>query len=357
MQARTGQFRSSAAALRAALALALAALLGACSSPPPTARPPATTGPGTSAAVNPGGTSHQAPPAERRRAFAEMAQAATKAHDATFGSALGVLAHLLGLLPPSQTPDVTNNWSGYQVLSARTQVAATQAAGTWVVPKVVNPSAGKTGFSAVWVGIGGTCLDASCTETDRSLTQLGTSEDVSPSGATGYFAWYEALPALSTPIRSLRVAPGDTVTASLAAESATTPAGSAPATQTWGLSMSVTPPGGTAQHWSTTVQYASSLASAEWIVEGPTVSCNGTFGEPPLADYHEVPFSNLEENGKAPSFGISNLVVGYDPYGQLSLPTPTSLMHGATRTYWVPFLAEGSAEQLGKATCNALEHG
>ena len=124
--------------------------------------------------------------------------------------------------------------------------------------------------------------------------------------------------------------------------------------QTWVLSITVESASGGVEQWSKTLSYASSLASAEWVTEGPSASCNGSIGELPLADYHSVGFSHLEENGATPSIGMSNLVLGYDPYGELSLPAPSFLLKGKTATYFVPFVAKGTALAQGKATCNPM---
>lgn len=386
-----GHGRKVAGAAVGALAvLGLAAGFSACSSSSHGAQPGASHAPqGTAAPTksqNPGGAMRPAPPAEAKKALSSYgAYNPMEFHGAyspaEFWSAglKGALTRLLTSLPLADLPEVSNNWSGYQVLGARTHVAAASASGTWVVPKVSAPSKSIDGFSSIWVGIGGSCLDVSCKEPDQSLIQLGTSEAASPSGQNVYNAWYEILPAAEVVIPSLTVAPGDKVTASLGIEGAPgapvdsynpmsgvwggrynpaefhrTANDNAPAvTETWVLSITLTTPSGKTEHWSKTLSYASSLASAEWIVEGPSAMCNGTIGEQPLADYHSVGFSQVSENAKAPSFGLSNLVVGYDPFGELSLPVPSFLLHGKTATYYVPFVPKGSAEAAGKASCNA----
>ena len=341
--------------------------------------------------ADPGGTERPASPAERKKALSSFGAYNTMG---MWGPKYSFLSHLLASLPPEDLPEVSNNWSGYQVISARTGRAATSASGSWVVPKVSAPNRGEDGFSSIWVGIGGSCLDATCRLADRTLIQLGTAEDASPSGARLYYAWYELLPAASVEIKTLEVSPGDTVTASLSLAGSKKPETrsynpmtgvrrpgrynpgnigwggglynpgnigqrpgayeSSSTTMTWLLSISVTSPSGAVQHWSKTVAYASSLASAEWVTEGPSAGCNGTIGELPLADYHSVSFSNLEENSRAPSLGLSNLVIAYDPYGELSLPAPSFLLRGKTATYFVPFVPKGSAGATGKASCNPM---
>jgi Peptidase A4 family len=99
----------------------------------------------------------------------------------------------------------TSNWSGYAIGSYQSGQKYTWAGGTWAVPTVSfgpTQSATDEEYSATWVGIGGFCLNALCSRVDRTLIQLGTSQYVSSSGATTYFAWYEMLPA--APVRTLR---------------------------------------------------------------------------------------------------------------------------------------------------------
>ena len=283
-------------------------------------------------------------PAERARALTAFRTASPAGRAANIS-----LAHLLSSLPGG-LPQVSGNWSGYQVLSAKTGVAARSASGSWVVPAVNTPSAGKPGFSSIWVGIGGSCLDAACRIPDHSLIQLGTSQDVSASGQASYYAWYETLPQNEIPLPQLSIAPGDTVSAGLAALRQAASGG-----QVWQLWLVVRSPSGAVQRWSKVVTYGSSLASAEWITEGPSANCGGHIGELPLADYHRVTFSHLLENGAAPSLGLSNLLIAYDPYGQLSIPAPASLplLHVNPGTYFLPFVPKGTAQTQGRAACQS----
>jgi Peptidase A4 family len=327
----------AAAAAAAALAIGISACSAGSSAHSQTAGK-AGKARGTAAMVrqaHPGGVVRPATPAQRARAL----KAFEHGHNATV-SASGLSSFL---------PGVTQNWGGYQVMAAKTGQPAQSASATWVVPTVATPSPGKEGFSAVWVGIGGECRDVACHVEDTSLIQLGTLQLVSASGQTVYVPWYETLPQSETPLFQLRIMPGDTVSAGLAVIGA--PAGSVATNgQTWRLWMTIRSPSGAVQQWSKIVSYDSSEASAEWIVENPTIFCHGQPGASPLANYHSVTFSNLRENGSAPNLGLSNLVIDYDPYGQLTLPTPTLLLH-RTSTYWVPFVPKGSQQTQGRAGC------
>jgi Peptidase A4 family len=332
----------------AAGAAALAAGLSACSAAP--AHGAGSSGgqhgtrPATTAQPNAGGTMTRVTPAERTRALTAFRTANPAGRAANVS-----LSHLLSSLP-GDLPEVSGNWSGYQVLSAKTGVAARSASGTWVVPAVTVPSAGKPGFSSTWVGIGGSCLDAACRIPDHSLIQLGTSQNVSSTGQAQYYAWYETLPQTETPLPQLSIAPGDTVSAGLEALRQAPSGG-----QVWQLWMVVRSPSGAEQRWSKIVTYDSSLASAEWITEGPSADCGGHIGELPLADYHQVTFSNLLENGAAPDLALPNLIIAYDPYGQLSIPAPASLplLHVHPGTYFLPFVPKGTAQTQGRAACQS----
>jgi len=327
-------------------AAALAAGLSACSAGSGAGSPGAhhTAHRATAARPDAGGTMTRVTPAERARALTAFRSAGPAGRAGNIS-----LAHLLSSLP-GDLPQVSGNWSGYQVLSAKTGVAARSASGTWVVPGVSTPGAGKPGFSSIWVGIGGSCLDAACRIPDHSLIQLGTSQDVSATGQAQYYAWYETLPRTETPLPQLSIAPGDSVSAGLSALGAASSGG-----QNWRLWLVVRSPSGAVQRWSKVVTYDSSLASAEWIVEGPSASCGGHVGELPLADYHRVTFSHLLENGVAPGLGLPNLIIAYDPYGQLSIPAPASLplLHVNTGTYFLPFVPKGTAQTQGRAACQS----
>jgi hypothetical protein len=328
-----------------AAAAALAIGISACSSTG-TSSAHASKSPGAAAHgaaaphPNPGGAMVHVTPAERTRALTAFKSSNPAGHTASID--------ISRLLSPNDLPEVSGNWSGYQVLSAKTGHAARSASGTWVVPAVTSPSAGKPGFSSIWVGVGGSCLNAACTIPDHSLIQLGTSQDASASGQPSYDAWYETLPQVETPLPQLSIVPGDTVSAGLSVRGPAASGG-----QSWLLWLNVRSPSGSVQRWSKIVSYDSSLASAEWIVEGPSAVCGGHVGVLPLANYHTAMISRLLENGAAPSLGLSNLIIGYDPYGQLSIPTPASLplLHGRTTTYFLPFVPKGAAQTQGRAAC------
>jgi hypothetical protein len=138
-------------------------------------------------------------------------------------------------------PGTSRNWSGYAARGG----SFTSVSASWTVPTMALD--GPFGADATWVGIGGLRT--------RDLIQAGTQQTVSGSGSVTYQAWIEMLPEASRPV-PLTVLPGDSVTVSVDKQ----------AGDTWLLSLSNTTSG---QSLSRTVEYASTLSSAEWIQEAP----------------------------------------------------------------------------------------
>jgi hypothetical protein len=172
------------------------------------------------------------------------------------------------------TRDTSNNWSGY----AATKGTFTAVSATWVVPQ---PSGTVSGSDATWVGIGGVHGD--------DLIQAGT-QSMSNGGSTvRYEAWIEMLPQPSRAV-PLTVRPGDTVTVSITETAA----------DSWLISIKNVTANDT---YTTTVHYASSKSSAEWIEEAPS---NG--GRViPLNDFGSVRFTNATtvKDGKSMSAGAA----------------------------------------------------
>ncbi len=154
----------------------------------------------------------------------------------------------------------SNNWAGY----VATGGTFTSVSGSWNVPQV---NATGTSADATWVGIGGT--------SGTHLIQTGTQALVNNNGQVSYQAWYEMLPANSQKV-PLTISPGDSITASIAQQSA----------NQWTISLSDSTTG---QNYQTTVTYAASLSSAEWIEEMPVRG--RTFI--PLDNFGSVQFSAL----------------------------------------------------------------
>ncbi len=162
----------------------------------------------------------------------------------------------------------SHNWSGY----AASGGSYTAVTGTWTVPQLAPT--GAPGVGATWVGIGGV--------NSRDLIQAGTQDVSAGNGQSQFQAWIEMLPAASQQV-PLAVAPGDSVTVSIAQQSA----------GTWQIAFKNNTSG---QTYQTTVHYTSSLSSAEWIEEAPS----GPNGIVPLDNFGSVAFSSASavQNGQ-----------------------------------------------------------
>ena len=173
------------------------------------------------------------------------------------------------------------DWSGYSVASDSNspQPLVKGINASWTVP-TVKVSLGNS-YSAVWIGVGG--------QFDDTLIQAGTEQD-SINGQTQYSAWYELLPSDAVPINSLSVSPGDQVMTSISLLNS--------ATNTWYIELKDVTRG---ESFTKSLVYDSSMLSAEWIVERPTLGNRIQT----LADFGEVAFTNCTAtlDGKAGALG------------------------------------------------------
>lgn len=172
------------------------------------------------------------------------------------------------------------NWAGY----VSDKGSYTSVEGSWVVPTVTNISA--SGADATWIGIGGVLT--------HDLIQAGTEAVPDENGGIDYQAWYELLPGGSHTI-ALAVHAGDSMTATITQESESS--------GTWLITLTDTTTG---KSYSTTVNYASSLSSAEWIEEMPA----GVGTRISLDDFGTVDFSggSTTENGATQSISGSGAI-------------------------------------------------
>jgi hypothetical protein len=182
----------------------------------------------------------------------------------------------------------SSNWSGYAVsqtspsglpcvpASGKTYTAVS---GTWTVPTVTGSRFQST-YSAAWTGIDGF--------TNSSLIQAGTEQDF-VAGTARYTAWWEILPAAETPITSITVAPGDSITVSIAQVSGTT----------WKITLTDNGKAGHAAQppFTTTQTYTGPGTSAEWILEAPQVGNRIAT----LAHYGSTTFDLGTADGASPS--------------------------------------------------------
>jgi len=167
---------------------------------------------------------------------------------------------------------VSTNWSGYQINRTAQYVQA-----GWTVPAVTRPIPGysSTGYySSTWAGIGG-----GFGANNGPLIQSGTEQEVSATGATTYYFWYEVFGG-SGDTRgerriSLPVHPGDVV----GAVSLWTPS--------TGAEMGVCNFSTTNTCVQFTVASSAPGTTEEWIEEAPSSG-----GILPLADFGTVRFFN-----------------------------------------------------------------
>jgi hypothetical protein len=174
--------------------------------------------------------------------------------------------HVLSQTPSDQQ---SSNWSGY----AETGSGYTTATVTWTVPSV-SPTSGDT-YGSDWVGIDG--------DGNSNLIQTGTEEDY-VNGQAEYGAWWEILPAAETPIGSLSISPGDSVTGTVAQQSGSS----------WKITLTDNTTG---QSFNTTQSYSGPGQSVEYIEESPEVG--GSIATP--ADLSTATFSGATVNGSGPN--------------------------------------------------------
>jgi hypothetical protein len=174
----------------------------------------------------------------------------------------------------SATATTSSNWGGYAVQTISSD-PVDSVTGSWVVPTVTGTG---TTYSALWVGIDG--------YSSSTVEQIGTEQDV-VNGKASYSAWWEMYPSGSNTISKITVNAGDTITASVTYQSATS---------NFLLTISDSPKGGgAAETYSTTQALASQgrtrtvaqRSSAEWIIEAPS---NG-YSILPLANFGTASFS------------------------------------------------------------------
>jgi Peptidase A4 family len=189
-------------------------------------------------------------------------------------------------LVPTVSLTSSTNWSGYAVTAANGSV--TFVSGSWTVPTVSGTGKGIT-YSSNWVGIDGFG--------SNSVEQLGTEQDV-VNGTPEYSAWYEMYPAYPVTI-SGTVKPGDTITATVTANSSTSfTLTLSDSSWTTTFSKTLTMPHG----------YKGALSSAEWIEEAPSSNT----GVLPLADFGTASFSNSKATISSTSGNIGSFASVYE---------------------------------------------
>jgi hypothetical protein len=148
-------------------------------------------------------------------------------------------------LAQRKNPNTSSNWSGYVFEGS----GITGARGTFNVP-ALNPTAGLSDTTE-WVGVDGNA--------DNTLIQAGIDEEYNPKlGHVVITPWWEMLPAAETPIPSMTVSVGDSITAAVQQQSGST---------TWTITVTDNTTG---QTFTTAQYYVGAQTSAEWIVEAPS---------------------------------------------------------------------------------------
>jgi len=181
----------------------------------------------------------------------------------------------------------STNWSGY----ADTSTTFSKATGNWTEPSV-SCSGGRTSYAAFWVGIDGF--------TSGSVEQDGTLAECS-GGRAFYFSWWEMYPTNAIQVVGSSVAPGDSISASVARSGTS-------------YTLKVTDSTHSANSFTTT-QTCSSCAnsSAEWIAEAPS----GSGGVLPLANFHSWTLSGATVNSGVISSFTDDEITMIDSSGRV----------------------------------------
>jgi Peptidase A4 family len=174
----------------------------------------------------------------------------------------------------------STNWSGY----ATSGTTFTDVKGTWVAP-AVTCSTGQSGYAAFWVGLGG--FEGST----GGLEQIGTESDCE-AGHPVYAAWFEFLPAPSTPI-TMTVSAGDTIAAEVAADGSLVT-----------LTLTDVTTGATFATQDTPREL--DVSSAEWIAEAPSQCDRTGCVSLPLANFATAEFSGSSTTANGHTGTISD---------------------------------------------------
>lgn len=232
--------------------------------------------------------------------LAAQASAAPRSHGAT--------VHL-GKPGLRTNANSSNNWFGYdQGTLEQGGKQFNSIAGDWTVPTATQHASGDES-SSDWIGIGGGCIDAGCTVGDNTLIQTGTEQDVS-SGSGSYGAWWEIIPGPSIAISNMTVQPGDHMHADISEVVA--------GANLWKITLQNVTRG---QTFTTTVPYASTHATAEWIEETPLLIGTNA-GLAALPNLTTVPFTGAKVNGAAASLQATEKILLTDSAGSV-IGTPS----------------------------------
>lgn len=239
---------------------------------------------------------------------AAMASFVVAAPAMSFGTAVPLITNAprLKLAPPAHALGdygwSSSNWSGYAVTAG----PYTQITGDWTVPKV-SSGHGST-YSSAWIGIDGF--------NNSDLIQTGTEQNYS-GGQAQYSAWWEILPAAETVIDE-PVAPGNQMAASIVNDGG----------GVWTITLQDVTAG---WKFTTNQDYSGPGASAEWILEAPTIGGHVAT----LANYGQTTFNpGTVNDGANPAFTVEDGGVMIQKNKQVSTPSvPDSDTDGFNAAY------------------------
>jgi hypothetical protein len=217
--------------------------------------------------------------------------------------AQAVLADNSSAINSELTSNTSENWAGY--VSAQNGAIYTAVSGSWNIPTPSVTTNTPVSTDATWVGVGGV--------TGTDLIQSGT-QAVVQNGVVTYEAWIETLPNYQQ-IIPLTVRGGDSVAVSLKELSV----------GQWSLSFSDNTTG---QNYQETLNYNSSLSSAEWIEEMPAgvSGQNGTYFLP-LDNFGTVNFTSANATINGETENIAEVGAGQLTMvsGGQALATPSAI--------------------------------
>jgi Peptidase A4 family len=169
------------------------------------------------------------------------------------------------------------NWAGYTVTGG--SVSYTSVTATWRAPVVTCAAADTGNQAAFWVGLGGLAANS-------ALEQAGTSADCdATTGKPTYYAWYELLPQPPVTIKTVKIFPGDLVTASVNVIGGTTVE-----FQVKNRTRKTA--------FTTKLTYSTpDTSSADWIAEAPSLCNQFRCRTVPLANFGAVAFTNVAALG------------------------------------------------------------
>jgi len=182
------------------------------------------------------------------------------------------------------------NWAGYVQGTLEKNETFHSIAAAWTVPTATPHRPGEAEYSSSWIGIGGGCVDAACSITDDTLIQAGIGHDIDAEGNADYYAWWETIPA---PLvrADLQVRAGDRVAVTISE-------GRVP--ELWTIVITNRTTG---SRFTITLPYASSYATAEWVIETPVVITDtGGIQVGPMPNLTTVRFDHARANGASAAF-------------------------------------------------------